>query len=243
MSQLRELLVKNETLAGYARMYGFEERLEVSDKESMLAGVKGKDSEKERGNKGMNKVLGDVFEAYLAAVVLADAEEGFSVAEKWMTALWASKLVEAGYGAEHIAGDASGDLTKSYDPEAKATLQKRIMGPGVRLEYRVDKPSVELKGDQIGQNLHFIALYLHGWGYEGELLGKGEGKNKAEAGAWAAIQAMHGDQKGLVDECAEKFKVVQEESRKKRDAKQAARDAQKADGGGAGKTEAGEVKD
>lgn len=220
MSQLRELLVKNETLAGYARLYGFEERLEVSDKESMLAGVKSKDGDKERGNKGMNKVLGDVFEAYLAAVVLADAEEGFAVAEKWMTALWASKLVDAGYGADSVGTvDGGGDPLKVFDPAAKATLQKRIMGPDVKLDYSVDKPSVELKGDQIGQNLHFVALYMTGWGYEGKLLGKGEGKNKAEAGAWAAIRAIYGEEREVVEDCAKKLEAMREENRKRKEAK------------------------
>ena len=76
-SQLRELLVKNETLDEYSIAYGFEERIEISAKERMLEDV----CKKYPGNKGFKKVLGDVFEAYVAAVILSDVEIGFAVAE------------------------------------------------------------------------------------------------------------------------------------------------------------------
>ena len=88
-SQLRELVVKNETLAEYSRLYGLDKRVSVEGMEWMIGGGKLK------GNKGFNKVLGDVFEAYVAAVVLSDPEHGFAVAEKWLTSLWALKLEDA----------------------------------------------------------------------------------------------------------------------------------------------------
>lgn len=34
-------------------------------------------------------------QAYVAAVALSDVEEGFAVVEKWLTALWAPKLVSS----------------------------------------------------------------------------------------------------------------------------------------------------
>ena len=70
-----------------------------------------------------------------------------------------------------------------------------------KLFYETYQDSIELKGDKLGQTRHFIAVYLTGYGYEKKLLGKGEGKNKVEAGNWAAIEAMYGDSKDLVDEC------------------------------------------
>ncbi|KAH9827349.1 Ribonuclease III family [Teratosphaeria destructans] len=206
MSQLRELLVKNETLVEFARAYGFERRVRVAGEvEAMLGDAK------DRGNKGLNKVLADVFEAYVAAVILSNGDDGFAVAEKWLTALWAPKILEAskrekyhGQAAQgRLTHDDGGDPIDIYDPEAKNTLQKKLFNSalGAKLLYEPYKDSVELKGDQLGQNRHYIACYLTGYGYERKLLGKGEGRNKVEAGNWAAVRALHGENKMLVEEC------------------------------------------
>ncbi|KAK5134908.1 hypothetical protein LTR08_005998 [Meristemomyces frigidus] len=225
-SQLRELLVKNETLADYARGYGFDQRVRVGDMDRMV------EDAKERGNKGFNKVLGDVFEAYVAAVVLSDHEDGFAVAEKWMTALWAPKLVDAAAKERYLTpglnilhdgpNQAKADMLGVYNPTAKAELQRRLLGgAGVKLEYEPYQKSLELKGDQLGQNRHFIAVYLTGYGYVRYVLGKGEGKNKVEAGNWAAVVAMHGGAKGFVDECEGKLGAVREAKRVAKEAKEA----------------------
>ncbi|WPH02071.1 Hypothetical protein R9X50_00492600 [Acrodontium crateriforme] len=221
-SQLRELLVKNETLSEYAKAYGFEERVEVGDLERQRMQADAKN----RGNKGFNKILGDSFEAYVAAVILSDDEHGFAIAEKWLTTLWAPKLLEAAardrmydpsIALLHTKNDA--DPKSVYNPTAKADLQKLILsGPGVALSYEPYQASIELKGDLLGQNRHFIAVYLTGYGYERKLLGKGEGKNKVEAGNWAAVEAMHGENKGIVDECAQQLEERREKKRAEREA-------------------------
>lgn len=224
-SQVRELLVKNETLAEYAKAYRFEDRLALADKERMI------EDARNRGNKGLNKVLGDVFEAYIAAIILSDPEDGFAVAEKWLTALWAPKVLNA-VNLYHtlpvalVEGDAA-DPLEAYNPTAKADLQRKILGNDVKLEYEPYRASVELKGDQIGQNRHYIAVYLTGYGHTRKLLGSGEGKNKVEAGNWAATQAIHGKSKALVIECEEKMRESRE-AKKKRDAERKTRE----DGGG-----------
>ena len=221
LSQLRELLVKNETLAEYSRAYGFEQRVQVGSMEAMTK------EGKLQGNKGFNKVLGDVFEAYVAAVVLSDTKHGYAEAEKWLTALWAPKLEEAakndksyaynpGLSITHSEEAGSAELLKIYNPTAKQELQRRILGrqgSDIRLLYEPYKDTVELKGDQLGQNKHFIALYLTGYGYERKLLGKGEGKNKVEAGNWAATEAMHGECKEIVEECERKLAMMKEEKK------------------------------
>ncbi|KAF2172670.1 hypothetical protein M409DRAFT_16632 [Zasmidium cellare ATCC 36951] len=231
MSQLRELFVRNDTLAEYSRAYGFDKRIRVADLNHMQA-----DSRK--SNKGFNKVLGDVFEAYVSAVVLSHGEEGFSVAEQWLYALWKPKLREAiqqdkNYDREiALPDDGNGDPRTRYDPEAKATLQRRIIGGAdKKLFYEPYKDSIELKGDKLGQNRHFIALYLTGYGYEKKLLGRGEGKNKVEAGNWAAIEAMYGDSKHIVNEC-ENISKTEKERRlaEKKAAEQEANDVGKEDG-------------
>jgi ribonuclease-3 len=221
-SQVRELLVKNETLSEYARLYGFPDKVKVADMETMLRDAK------DRGNKGLNKILGDVFEAYIAAVVLSDPEHGFARAEAWLTALWAPKLVEAAASQNYsnpsltLQSDDKADPRTTYSPTAKADLQRRIQAYDAKLVYAPFKQSVELKGDLLGQNKHFIAVYLTGYGYEEKLLGKGEGKNKVEAGNWAAVEAMHGESKAIVDECEQKLNVMKERKKQEREAKEMA---------------------
>ena len=65
-SQIREGLVKNVTLADFSRKYGFDKRLQIPQ-----ANFDVKESDKV-------KILGDVFEAYVAAVILSDPAEGGS---------------------------------------------------------------------------------------------------------------------------------------------------------------------
>ena len=214
-SQLRELLVKNETLAEYALAYGFDKKIKMTDQERMI------EDNKFKGNKGWQKILGDVFEAYVAAAVLSDPEHGWAVVEKWMTALWAPKLVEAAkhnlnYAAAMSVQTASGaDPAKVYNPAAKAELQKRIAGAGVKLEYERYKDTLELKGDALGQSRSFMAVYYTGGSHVKKMLGKGEGKNKVEAGNWAAMEAMHGECKGFVVECEVALAKTREERKRK----------------------------
>lgn len=257
MSQVRELLVKNETLAELSRSYGFHEKISVGAEIGELV----RDS-RGRGNKGYNKIVGDVFEAYVAAVVLSDFEgRGFEKAEAWCRELWEGKLerakkedrsllpppppppppstrrLSAGDEAKDEGKEAADDdnihlLRTTYDPNAKATLQKRIYHqPLIRLSYETDRPTIELKGDQKGQNVHFIALYVEETtptttasatttdeevrGKERYLLAKGQGKNKVEAGNWAAVEAMYGPMRSRVEEL--EGRVREEKARRARE--------------------------
>lgn len=260
MSQVRELLVKNETLAELSRSYGFHENIAVGAEIGELV----RDS-RGRGNKGYNKIVGDVFEAYVAAVVLSDFEgRGFEKAERWCRELWEAKLERAKKEDRSLLPPPSpptlaarrGDEAKdedakeeeeadvrrnTYDPNAKATLQKRIYHqPLIRLFYETDRPTIELKGDQKGQNVHFIALYVeeeasaspttttttttttataadeevHGTKRR-YLLAKGQGKNKVEAGNWAAVEAMYGPMRQRVEEL--EGRVREEKARRARE--------------------------
>lgn len=235
MSQLRELLVKNETLAEYALLYGFEQKVEILDVQTLKNDAHGKK------NKGFNKILGDVFEAYVAAVVMGGGDDvGSKRAEAWLTALWSVKLVEqqgrddtlrppptflANGSAEHLAPPYTNgphavqdhqEPSSTYSATAKSDLQRRIGAPEVKLQYEPYLASQELKGTQLGQTRHFVALYLTGYGYERKFLGQGEGKSKAEAGCRAAMEAMHGQNKRLIDECEAKLKLEKAERAKKK---------------------------
>jgi len=81
-SRLREWIVRNENLANYARAYEFQHRIVAT--EAVKSGSKG----------GFEKVLADCFEAYVAALILSDPIHGFQIAESWLTALWAPRILE-----------------------------------------------------------------------------------------------------------------------------------------------------
>ena len=81
------------------------------------------------------------------------------------------------------------------------------------MEYEAYQPSIELKGDQLGQNRHFIAVLLTGYGYERFELGRGEGKNKVEAGNWAANEAVFGEKREVVEKCHKELEAVKEAKR------------------------------
>ncbi|CZT21412.1 uncharacterized protein RCC_07275 [Ramularia collo-cygni] len=224
MSQLRESLVKNETLAEYSRAYGFDTRIEVDSFRHMEAAATSS-----KGNKGLNKVFADVFEAYLAAVVLSDKENGYTAAEKWAVSLWAPRVAAWEKDNANLlnatpANKVEVDPRTVYNPEAKQELNKRLTWSGkeVRITYEPWRDMIELKGDKIGQCQHFIAVYLTGYGVEKKLLGKGEGKSRAEAGQWAAIDAMHGEMKAFVAECAQKCAEIKEKRRLEMERKQEA---------------------
>ncbi len=162
MSQVREALVKNETLAEYAVAYGFDKRAQVPH------------SHQRPGKLGV-KTLGDIFEAYVAAVVLADPQNGFKTAEAWLTDLWKPKLLEQ---------------TKQPKPNihAKQSLAKRIMGKNIKVSY-VDEGEPETCQSD-GKTYYHISAYLSGWGWKNQLLGSGRGLNKVEAGNQAAAMAL-----------------------------------------------------
>lgn len=278
MSQVRELLVKNETLAELSRSYGFDGKIAVGAEIGELL----RDS-RGRGNKGYNKIVGDVFEAYVAAVVLSDFEgRGFEKAEAWCRDLWEAKLerakkedrsllpppsppppLSAGEAKDEGKEEADDDnihlhlLRTTYDPNAKATLQKRIYHqPLIRLFYETDRPTIELKGDQKGQNVHFIALYVEETipttasastasasptdeklrEKNKTLLAKGQGKNKVEAGNWAAVEAMYGPMRSRVEEL--EGRVREEKARRAREREEGILkkgvEGTTADGGGGG---------
>ncbi|KAG6986477.1 ribonuclease 3 [Physcia stellaris] len=156
LSMKREQLVKNETLAGYALGYGFQQRARLP--EHLLAGGAGPGrggmsaKERDKAEKSWNKILGDIFEAYVAAVVLDAGERGFERAEKWMRELWMplnQNQIEATENPPQL------DFPK-------VELSKRIMAKGIRIDYRheIDPDTVRQKGK------FTIGAYLTGWGWE-----------------------------------------------------------------------------
>ena len=223
LSMKREQLVKNETLAGFALGYGFQQRARLP--EHLLAGGMGSGAgrertgmsakERDKAEKSWNKILGDIFEAYVAAVVLDAGEHGFERAENWMRELWMPLVredLQPTYQHQHQNQNQNQHQNQNQievpeNPEhtppqldfPKVELCKRIMAKGIRIDYRheIDPETVRQKGAQKARFI--IGAYLTGWGWEDVCLGRGEGASKVEAGNGAAVQALGNPLTGEVE--------------------------------------------
>lgn len=160
MSQLRESLVKNETLAELTCLYGFD------------AKFRGASVLRHNPTKWV-KVKGDIFEAYIAAVVLSDPEKGVEKAETWLVDLWTPRLKLA-------------EEKAVPNMQSKVQLAAKIGGKEVRIDYVDEKAPMHEKGDQV----FFLGAYLTGWGWDNQHLGSGKGTSKNAAGNDAAARAL-----------------------------------------------------
>lgn len=162
ISQIRELLVKNDTLAAFSEAYGFDRRALVPANYSDQS-------------KRWIKTKGDIFEAYVAAVILSRPDDGgFELVEQWLTSLWLPKLDGLGHQKASL--------------RSKEALAQQIMGKGVKLEYLEERQSIQKKGT--GTQTFFIGVYLTGWGWTKRHLGSGQGSSKVAAGDEAARNAL-----------------------------------------------------
>ncbi|KAF2087624.1 ribonuclease III, partial [Saccharata proteae CBS 121410] len=161
-AQLRETLVNNENLADFSDLYKFGER------------IRSDGAITDRKDRGPTKILADVFEAYVAAVVLSDPVNGFKVAQDWLKILWTPQLLAF-----------RPDIRPSDD--AKGKLAKLLGGKEIRLDYVDLRPMAHEDG---GRQRFFLGVYLNGWGYNHQLLGTGDGQSKAVARTYAAEDAL-----------------------------------------------------
>lgn len=167
LSQHREFCVKNETLSEYAHAYGFDKRarlpVHITKAERKL----------------WTKTMGDIFEAYVAAIIMSDPDTGFQTAETWLTALWQDKLSPR--------QSKPAFETQTADPGAKHSLGSKLLSKGIKLEYVEESPPTEIR-DQ-GKLIFHLGVYLTGWGWQNQHLGSGSGLSKSVAGAMAASEA------------------------------------------------------
>lgn len=193
-SQYREMLIRNSTLGQFSTHYGLDRRANFPAEFGLGGRPNGtKASEKQRA-----KALGDIFEAYVGALIRSDPEHGFRRATEWLKALWGPVL------ERQIREEEGGGNARDRDISAKTQLEQVIGAPGVRIEYR-DLPSTGKKDRDTKQLLYAVGCFLHGWGEEGLQLGYGSALGKKEAGQRAAQMAL--ENKKLVKKFAEKKKV------------------------------------
>lgn len=176
----RERLVENSMLGKFSEAYGFTDRLRHHN-------------QWDRSSKAWKKVVADIFEAYVAGIVLADPENGYQIADKWLTELWATQMLSF---KEKII----------EDPHAKNKLAALAVVNDIKLEYREERPMVYEQGSNLQK--YFMGVYLTGWGYEDEWLGSGEGQNKANASSAAAADAIKKNSFVLQDAASKKADLV-----------------------------------
>ena len=165
LSQNRERLIKNQTIGRYSLRYNFMDKLRISDAQKGTM-------------KAQWKMAGDVFEAYVAAVVLSDERNGQAKAEKWLWKLWEPLT-------RHLQED-----NPPQNLLLKEKLATKIMCKGTRLEYIEDKPPKKLP---MGRAESYVRVELTGYGYEKEVIGYGVGLNKVQAGNNAAENVLQSD--------------------------------------------------
>ena len=190
LSQIREGLINNGALAGHARHYGLAARVRVPERFALQG-------------KTATKVHADVFEAYVAALVLQAPATGFAAAEAWLAALWAPALA------------AAHDAAPAPDPRAKELLARAVLSKGIRLDY-VDARPPRTSAAEKGRATFFVDCLLTGWGHERKLLGSGQGLSKAQAGTRAAMQAL--ENRPLVDDLAAMKRAFDQANRAKKEA-------------------------
>ncbi|KAB8627261.1 hypothetical protein FH972_026094 [Carpinus fangiana] len=162
-STLRQSIVNNKTLAKFSKRYGFPDKLKCTQ---ML-----------RQSPQWEKTCADVFEAYVAALVLS-TPDGFSVAERWLTELWMPLLPQQ---AENTVG-----ISLNYKDE----LQRKIGGYNVTIKYeKINDPILEAAAARGGQEMK-VGVYLTGWGCQRQEIGQAVGIGKTEAGILAAKDAF-----------------------------------------------------
>jgi len=171
MSSMRETLVRNETLNKFSRMYGFDKKLNFAHTSGPMT----------ISQKEWQKVMADVFEAYVACVILSDTDyhRGFETAKAWLTSLWQPLLKPL----EQTLMNAKID-----DRRSKEELGKTVLAKGIRLTYVDEKERILDKAR--GTYTYFIGVYLDGWGFDNQHLGSGRGESKGIAGQEAASNAL-----------------------------------------------------
>jgi ribonuclease-3 len=219
-SQLRERCVKNLTLSAYARHYGFEKRAQIPDDLFVNSKRSGKEHD-------MTKIMGDIFEAYVAAVVLSDPENGVARVTGWLKKLWSIELKKEIVEVEKTAkfdspmwrlrGEVDKVEIRSSDPVQlgpKEQLQKLLGSKGINLTYKDAAPEKKDKNNKLP--LFTVGVYLDGYGKKALQLGFGTANGKKDAGKKAAAMAL--GNKALMKELTDKKKVHDAQLEREREA-------------------------
>ncbi|EHK48983.1 uncharacterized protein TrAtP1_000439 [Trichoderma atroviride] len=186
LSQFRERLIRNVTLAEYFRYYGMERRAKIPDHFDLSKGLgRGRSKDKD-----ILKTQADMFEAYVAAVILSDPQEGLVKVVEWLKALWGRAIKEDVEKAEAAKRrrEAQPAGVEATEKNSKQRLSVKIVTKGVTIDYK-DLPG-EKRDKHLKLPLYTVGAYLTGYGEVGRLLAVGTALSKKEAGQKAAEAAL-----------------------------------------------------
>jgi ribonuclease-3 len=186
LSQLRERLVRNITLAEYFRYYDMEKRAKLPSHFDLSGGLgRGRSKDKD-----LLKTQADMFEAYVAAVILSDPQEGLVKVVEWLKALWGRAIKEDIEKAEAAKRRRETQSTgvEATEKNSKQRLSVKIVTKGVSIDYK-DLPG-EKRDKHLKLPLYTVGAYLTGYGEVGRLLAVGTALSKKEAGQKAAEAAL-----------------------------------------------------
>ncbi|KAG6000057.1 hypothetical protein E4U54_001570 [Claviceps lovelessii] len=183
LSQLRELVVRNKNLAVYFREYGLEAKAQLPPDVDKFRG-EGKSKDKD-----IIKIHADMFEAYVAAAIISDPENGLQNTVSWLKSLFGRTL------KDQILKNERKEKQREAEPgsqmsqlSAKDQLRLQIGARGVLLRYEdIPGPAKDKYSDL---PLFTVGVYLDGWGERNKLLGWGTALGKREAGQKAAAVAL-----------------------------------------------------
>lgn len=190
-SQIRELLVRNTTLAGYFREYGLTSKAQLPT-ELMNSQHLGRGRS---ADKDLMKTQSDMFEAYVAAAILSDPQNGLAKTAAWLKALWSRTIKDTIIDNEKTTSTSlflnnkeklGNEGETELNPKDK--LRFLIGCKGVNIHYE-DMPGGG-KDKDLGLPLFAVGVYLDAWGEKNKLLGIGTALQKKEAGQKAAAQAL-----------------------------------------------------
>lgn len=228
MSHLREVLVRNATLKDYSIHYGLDKRIILPEEYA----PNGREGGTKASARDRSKILGDVFEAHVAAIILSDPTSGVANAASWLKAVWSKTISQQikknkcqAKSAPIIAPTMSSLIAdgKSHDPAGQVQPSKQLSSkeklsgdlalhePRVSIEYRsLDDGRPQKKDPLTKLKLFTQGAFLVGYG-ETVQLGSGTDKNKKEANEKAALNAL--ENKKLMNLYREKKRVIQENKR------------------------------
>ncbi|KAJ4136036.1 hypothetical protein NW768_003644 [Fusarium equiseti] len=202
-SQIREQLVRNSTLSEYYRQYGMEQKTQLPEDMGKMVDL----LRTNRNNREVIKLQGDVFEAYVGAVVKSHPQ-GNADAVAWLKMLWGRTIKDQVKRAERhqemiaraqpivqqlstTEGHPSQREIKKEpltEQNAKGRLSAAIAVPGIKIRY--EDMACKKKDKDTGLPLYAIGIFLDGWGETNRCLAHGVAKRKIDAGAKAAMQAL-----------------------------------------------------
>ncbi|KAI1506205.1 ribonuclease III domain-containing protein [Biscogniauxia marginata] len=193
-AQLRERLIKNETLSEYTVQYGINKRTKFP----VEFDLHGRAGGSQASRKSKKKALGDIFEAYVAAAILGDST-GLSRVAAWLKSLWSTALrdeIRREYMDSQVAprayaaldNDSNRSIPTQQALSPKIILAQTIGAKGVTISYTdIGEPTREKHS---GLPWYTVGVVYNGLGETNLQLGFGSGLSKKEAGEKAAKRAM-----------------------------------------------------